>query len=401
MAPQAHAKLSPSSSARWSTCTASVEAVIQFHKEYPESVIGETINAREGTAAHAACEDYLLDKIPERPEWITDDKMWDDILYHGLAFREYVRDLLENEKDLILIEKRLHMDNIDDDMYGTGDVVIYNRRTKTVQIVDYKYGYSYVSAYENTQLMLYGVGAFNLMQDMGFEVREIVCHIYQPRVPGGVTTYTFDIAEMWGFVATMCDAVEQIGCGATVFMPSEKACQWCDAAPKCQAHGEWLADKALGQMPMLDAVKNENGEGSLVQNNKVEFYTDEQLVEMFNTFEAMKRWQERVIKHLEREVEKGNLEDHLKFVAGRGSNVCIDTDAVELTVGDEAYHPPAKPKLKSKTDLERVVGKKNFDRVLGRFFKKVPGKPKLVKASAAGEPIKTAKDTIADMPDES
>ena len=48
-----------------------------------------------------------------------------------------------------------------------------------------------------------------------------------------------------------------------------------------------------------------------------------------------------------------------------------------------------------------MVGKKNFDRVLGRFFKKVPGKPKLVKASAAGEPIKTAKDTIADMPDES
>ena len=62
-------------------------------------------------------------------------------------------------------------------------------------------------------------------------------------------------------------------------------------------------------------------------------------------------------------------------------------EAVEATGND-----PYQKKLLSITDMEKLLGKKKFEEVLGKLVVKPEGKPVLVKADDKRPPINSAKE---------
>ena len=398
-----HAKLSPSSSGRWINCPGSERVIPIFKKENPHKHDGSR-HSRVGTMAHEVMESYLLNKKPDRAaivsanqdnddEMLTDDE-WEEILGHGLEMREYVRGLMD-EDDILLVEKRVHMDQISDGIFGTADVIIYKRKEKKLILVDLKYGMMKVDPIGNTQILLYLVGADNLMTEMGYEVTSYEGHIYQPRIYDGIGFDSYDVEHIEAFIDVAQSAVDIINDNDDRRIPGEKQCQWCPVfgTKYCPESVLWMSRDALRLIDELDNIKELTMDD--VKNKTPEELTNEDMAQMYLLFPMVNKWMKLVEERLITMTEAGNV-DSLKIVEGRGSNKCIDPDEVEFIVGDAAWKPPV---MKSVTDLKRIVGAKNFDNLLGDCFRKMPGKPKLVAADDKREAIKKDADLLKEMDD--
>lgn len=416
---RAHASLSPSSSARWMTCPGSQKVIPIFEAEHPPKRRGNR-NSDVGTIAHEVSECYLLGKdidraticaanMNENDEPVSDDE-WDDVLKFSLSFKEYVMSLMD-EDDLLLVEKRVKAFQIHEDLFGTADVIIYKRKEKKLILVDLKYGRLRVEAEDNPQILLYLVGADNMMMDMKFNVESYEGHIYQPRIPDGITYAEYTPEYLEEFIAKAQLAVDEIMVGSEEKNPSEKACQWCpvhgtDYCPESAKHVSSTVLKLLDELDDLSDSTPESVVSTATALNKdkdgmqskIENMDIEDLAKIFLMFPHAKKWMEAVERYLTEQYALGNVES-LKAVEGRGSNVCVDPDEVEFILGDAALKPVKPRELKSKTDLIEVVGRKNFDKLLGDCFKRVPGKPKLVSISAKGTEVKTDSQLLDEMED--
>jgi hypothetical protein len=69
--------------------------------------------------------------------------------------------------NLMLIEQRVDVSVFTEigDQFGTADCIILDRRAGELMVIDLKTGYRPVSPVDNTQLMLYGLGALKLLVD--------------------------------------------------------------------------------------------------------------------------------------------------------------------------------------------------------------------------------------------
>ncbi len=382
----------------WMACPASIGAQIEFRAKFPDRVRGDTIHSIRGTQAHQVCEDYVLGTVPARPD---DDSLtereWDEMLKYGLAFKEYVMDLV-GEGDLLLVEKRLHMGKIAKNMYGTGDITVYNKDTRHLHIVDYKFGRGVVTAEENTQLQCYAVGANDMVKDLGqSSPKTFTVHIYQPRTPGeAADSWDFDIKQLQSFTLRAREAALATEDEDPPFVPGEKQCQWCDAAPTCYAYREFCVNEALSLTDLLDDLTEDSAHDAAdeLKTRSPDEFDVEALAQLRKIFPAAKRWMEAVDKFLLAETQAGNVKS-LKIVEGKGSNSCTDEEAVEFMIGEAAYKPKA---LKSKSELERLVGKKNFPHLLGDYFERKPGRPSLADINDKRPALKTDADLI-DMMD--
>ena len=388
-AERAHAKLSPSSAARWMTCPGSVVTIPIFEEKYPSKRDGSR-HSSVGTIAHEVAECYLLKKPVDREalvsanmhgddETLSDDE-WEAILGHMLAFREYVRGLMD-EDDLLLVEKRVTMNQVNSKIYGTADVIIYKRKTKTLITVDLKYGMSKVEVADNPQLLLYLVGADNFIITTGNKAESYEAHIYQPRVPGGIGFVKYSRKELKEFIWEAQVAFDRIEEGEETRVPSDKGCNWCPAygSEMCPESANWISNDVLSLLDEMDI-----DEMSLVD-----------LTGRFLKFAAAKKWMTAVEKHLTSLAEDGKV-DGIKLVEGRGSNECIDPEAIEFIVGDAAFKPPA---LKSVTELKKVVGSKNFDSLLSDCFRKRPGRATLVSIDDKRDAITNNADLLSELDD--
>ena len=179
-----------------------------------------------------------------------------------------------------------------DDCWGTADAIVWVPDTRTLHVIDLKYGAGVpVSVRGNLQLKLYALGA---LLTMGYPAKTIVATIVQPRLPhedGLIRSVDYASVDLLDFHADVVDAAKRV---AEAFRnmdgnlrdkawvdpylhPSEKACRWCLAAPKCPkliAKAQELckavftpalaydpADlaRALDQAPLVEAyIKNLN-----------------------------------------------------------------------------------------------------------------------------------------------
>jgi len=163
-----HAKLSPSSSKRWLTCT---QSVLLPEKEEKEK---ESEFAKRGTALHAMSEDILRgEEVKSEYFGYRPDK--EDIILTVEKYVEYVRNL---DADIFYYEKKVY---VTEDCYGTADVIAFNSEKEIIHVVDLKAGKGiYVSAEDNTQLMIYAIGAIKFLLAEGLSFKSLFIHIVQP-----------------------------------------------------------------------------------------------------------------------------------------------------------------------------------------------------------------------------
>lgn len=229
-----HARLSASSAKAWLSCG----GFIAFQDNYPSDG-EESEYAKEGTQAHEYAEIILKRAFYGIDRRIKKTKENADMLFYVDQYVDYVKNIYKDcvkrygrENVHIRIEQRLDFSHIVPGGFGTGDAVIIT--PKDIIIIDLKYGLGVsVSAYENPQLKLYGLGALKQYEDFYDSIENVQLHIAQVRLEN-YSTYEISVDDLNNWSDEVKETTEKIASGDINFYPGIDQCRWCKGNAICK-----------------------------------------------------------------------------------------------------------------------------------------------------------------------
>ena len=356
MAANAHAILSASSSHRWMNCTPSA----RLEREFADR---ETEAAAEGTAAHALCEHKLRRALKMRSRKPVSKYDCDEMDAYTDGYVEFVLEQLAQAKlecvdPLVLIEQRLDFSCWVPEGFGTGDCLIV--ADKLLHIIDFKYGQGVlVEAEGNPQLMLYALGALRLFDSL-YDISEVSMSIYQPRREN-VSTWTISVDELNAWAENILKPKAELAHkGEGDYLPGPW-CQFCKAAVKCRARAEeklQLARFEFAPPPLL---------------------SDEEIEEILTKLDDLTKWASEIQAYAQdAAINHGKVWQGFKLVATRTNRRYTDEEAVIQAAKDAGYTDIFKKSLIPITEMEKLMSKKEFNRILGALVEKPQGRPTLV-----------------------
>lgn len=366
-----HAILRPSAAHRWLTCAPSA----RFEQQLPNS---DTDYSQEGTLAHELAALVLSFREGKTPDHIF-TKFFENIrdkaldfysrqpgadqfakwheMYRGAEeWAELVGEQVNGVYDLY-IERTYDMSNFAPLCSGTGDAVV--KTPKILYVNDYKYGAGVkVSAKENPQLKLYGLGALYDLYPGDEAPDTVVFVIHQPRV-GGVSVWTVDTDEliMWGY-----EVVQPMGnlaiSGMGEFVTG-KHCQFCAARTSCAA---WY--KKFGEALDMKDARTISAEARAT----VLEYGD-----------LVKTWINKVQDEAAARISRGEKIPGYKLVQGKGRRSFVNEDEVvdALIALDYDSDDIFTTSLKSLTEIETMIGRNVFKEQFAGNVHTIPGAPKV------------------------
>ena len=351
-----HAFLSPSGSHRWLNCTPSA----MLESEFPG---GSSSAAEEGTAAHEFCEHKLKKALRRRSKRPVSDYDSDEMQEYTDSYVDYVLEQLEVAKQtckdpMVLIEQKVDFSEYVPDGYGTADCIIVS--DNTLQIIDFKYGLGVlVDAEQNTQLMCYSIGALNLFDSL-YDIKEVTMHIFQPRREN-VQNWTIPVDELKAWAENELKPKAQMALnGEGEYHPGEW-CQFCKAAVRCRARAEEklrLARQEFKMPPLL---------------------ADSEIEEVLTILPDLTKWADGILAYAtDAAVNHGKEWNGFKVVEGRSVRKYKDEELVAQAAKDHGYTDIYRQSLITRTEMQKLMGKKQFDQILGDLIVKPQGKPNLV-----------------------
>ena len=351
-----HALLSPSGSHRWLHCTPSAVLETEFDNKSSPA-------AAEGTAAHALCEHKLKRMLHRRSKRPVSDYNSDEMEEHTDAYVEFVSELLEKAKQnckdpLVQVEQRLDLSEYVPRAFGTADCLII--ADGTLHVIDMKYGLGVlVSAEENPQLKCYGIAALSIYEDL-YDIKEVALSIFQPRREN-VSTWIISAEELRNWAEKELKPKAQMAFkGEGEYCPGEW-CQFCRAAVKCRARAEEklrIAEEEFKLPPLL---------------------TDTEIESILPMLPDITKWANDISAYaLEMAVSRGKEWNGYKVVEGRSVRKYADEDAVAEAAKQNGYTDVYRKSLITLTEMQKLMGKKKFEEILGSLIIKPPGKPTLV-----------------------
>ena len=351
-----HALLSPSASHRWMNCTPSAVLETEFDNRSSPA-------AAEGTAAHALCEHKLKRMLHRRSKRPVSDYNSDEMEEHTDAYVEFVSELLEQAKQnckdpLVQVEQRLDLSEYVPGAFGTADCLII--ADGTLHVIDMKYGLGVlVLAEENPQLKCYGIAALSIYEDL-YDINEVALSIFQPRREN-VSTWTISAEDLRNWAEKELKPKAQMAFkGEGEYCPGEW-CQFCRAAVKCRARAEEklrIAEEEFKLPPLL---------------------TDTEIEAILPMLPDITKWANDISAYaLEMAVSRGKEWTGYKVVEGRSVRKYSDEDAVAEAAKQNGYTDIYRKSLITLTDMQKLMGKKKFEEILGSLIIKPPGKPTLV-----------------------
>ena len=257
----------------------------------------------------------------------------DEMSAHLQSYIDYVRELANGVP--IDVERRVDLNEWIPGGFGTSDAIIHNG--STTHVIDLKYGMTLVSAEDNPQLMLYGLGSITP------ETETVELHIAQPRVANwSRVVMRADDLRAWGETikpkAALCLTDD------APLVPAESACKWCLAAPNC---------------PALYAKTTHLVGGDFDALPDVETLTDEQVAAVVINKKLLTIFIDKIESRALTDLESGHALPGLKLVEAR-TNRAYNDQAVEVIpklLGESAYKPPT---LIAMGQAEKLIGKKRF-----------------------------------------
>ena len=355
MPPNDHALLSASSSHRWLHCNPSA----RLEREFSDR---ETIAAAEGTAAHALAEHKLKRKLKLRSERPVSPFDTDEMEVCTDDYADFVMEQVtkERRRDLntqVFIEQRLDFSCYVPEGFGTGDCLIVSRGR--LHIIDLKYGQGLlVDSEENPQMMLYALAALNQYEEQ-YQIKKVKLTIFQPR-RDNVSTWETTVAKLkkWA-TKDLVPKAQRAFKGEGEYCPGEW-CIFCKAAVKCRARADdklRLAQSEFKMPPLL---------------------TDAEIESVLAKLPDIKKWADEIQEYALAKALAGKEWTGFKLVEGRSVRKFTDERAVVKAANDAGYHDIYKQSLISITEMEKLMGKVEFSKVLGALVTKPQGKPTLV-----------------------
>ncbi|WP_195617670.1 DUF2800 domain-containing protein [Clostridium paraputrificum] len=354
-----HAVLSASGSHRWLNCLPSARLELEF--ENSESNV-----AAEGTAAHALCEHKLKKALHMRSKRPVSVYNTDEMEEHSDAYVEFVMEQLELARQsctdpLILIEQRLDFSCYVPQGFGTGDCIIIG--DKKLHIIDFKYGMGVlVDAVDNPQMKLYALGALEIYDSL-YDIEEVSMTIFQPRREN-VSTWTIPVGDLKDWAENeLKPKAKKAYDGKGDYVPGEW-CTFCRAAVKCRARAEEklkLAQMEFKLPPLL---------------------TDSEIEEVLSKLSDLTKWANEIMAYAtEAAVNRGKEWHGFKVVEGRSVRKYKDEETVAEVAKANGYKDIYRHSLITLTEMQKLMGKKKFEEILGGLIHKPLGKPTLVPLS--------------------
>lgn len=381
--PDTHAKLSASGAKKWMNCPGSVALEAQMPDKPSEF-------AAEGTTAHALGEAKIRLAVKEytRAKYhraIRDLSVDEEMEEYTDSYRDFVLEQLNETKRetpdaQLYLETRLAFSNYVPDGFGTGDCIILGN--STLKIIDLKYGKGVtVEAENNPQLRLYALGALEAFGYL-YDFTDVELTIFQPR-KDNIATERLTVKELleWGesikpLARKAFDGTEE--CFAGVHCDTG----FCKARAVCRAY----ADKKL-ELAKYDFQKP----------NRL---TLEEVSEILDQSESLSKWAALVKDWALEEALQGAEIPGYKVVEGRSNRAFTrsDTEVAHILTANGFPDDDIWPrKLKPLGALEKYLGKKDFDRILGGVVDKPIGKPALVPITDKRPALHSTEEAIRDF----
>jgi hypothetical protein len=357
-----HAKLSASGSAQWINCPGSIKATT--------GIIGtSSVFAEEGSAAHELAEiclnggalasELVGQRLVDWDEWTVTEEM----AGYVQQYIDFVIALGGTQS----YEIRSDFSAWVPDGFGTSDAVAYVADTKTLHVVDLKYGQGIrVDAENNSQGILYALGVFDSMS-LSHEIERVVITIVQPR-RDHIDEWTIDVDTLLKCGEIISQAADRALADDAPRIPGETQCRWCDAKATCPALLELTETTMMAEFDNLDAVP-------------VDSLTDAQMALALDNKKLILSWFDAISQKVKDRLMSGQPFAGYKMVAGNRSRSWAydDADVVNRLVhdfgvtSDDAYIS----KIVSPAQAEKLVGKKHAPGIASMIQTK-EGAPTLV-----------------------
>mgnify|MGYP003295976083 CR=1 FL=1 len=359
-----HALLSASSSARWLKCPPSAVAASMYENTATEYT-------QEGTLAHEVAEYMARNNFYNLDKDSQDEGVNLEMVSCAEAYRDYLQELITDDNAVILLEQRLDFSPWVPKGFGTGDCIII--QGNRLDVIDYKYGKGVaVSAVENSQMRLYGLGALNDFGDI-YDIQEIGMHIFQPRI-NNISVEVMSSIDLLAWGADVVKPIAKLAAKGKGDFCSGEHCRFCPHAGQCPTlaadctkavniSGGKAAVPTLAPWMVADILKQEP-----VITAWIKAVKDRALTQMLN----------------------GEQIPGYKVVEGRGSREWADEQAAARLLHDVGYDPEdylTRPELLSPAAMEKSIGKKKVAELVGGLIVSKPGSPTIAPASDKRKPF--------------
>lgn len=351
---RAHALLSASSAHRWLACPPSAVA----QELYPPGKPSE--HALEGTLAHEVAE-IVASAALNKPFADLPKGHTQEMIDHANSYADYILELITDPNALVLLEQRVDFSPWVPDGFGTADCIII--QGKTMDVIDYKYGKGVeVSAKDNPQEMLYGLGALN---DYGFayDIEKVRLHIFQPRI-GNISVDEHATEDLMAFGREARKTAVLAARGEGEYNAGLH-CRWCAHAGKCPKLAETCS--------------------RYVQHHDLRIRVPElppfELATILEAEPLITLWLKRVKETALNGMLNGEHIPGYKVVEGKAGNRKW-ADEIEAFKALEAAglstEDITETKLLSPSALEKSIGKKRVAELVADHIERAPGSPIIV-----------------------
>ena len=365
-----HALLSASASHRWLACPPS--AKLCADRDSPSSPY-----AQQGTDAHALCEYKVLHVLGRDA---SDPSESLDYLDREMAdctdeYCSYIMEQLEEARafcqdPLVLVEQHLDFSRWVPEGFGTGDCLIVADRM--LHVIDFKYGLGIlVEAEDNPQMKCYALGALDIYDGI-YDIETVKMTIFQPR-RGNISTSTLSKDDLLRWAEAVLKPTAELAFRGEGEFRAGSHCQFCAVKATCRKRAEYNLEMAKYDFAMPADL------------------TEEEIAAILPRIDDLAAWADDVRKYALQQALSGTEYPGFKIVEGRSVRKYTDEAAVASTVEKAGYDPYEK-KVLGITAMTSLLGKKQFDSLLGGMVTKPPGKPTLVPESDRRPALDTAKN---------
>ena len=364
----AHARFSPSAANRLIHCPPSLVLGKVFQDE-------ESPYAAEGSAGHALAEHLIKKHLKQQTRRPVSDYYSDDLLEAVDDYVSFVVGEIESARKecpdpIFSVEQRVDVSDYVPDCFGTADMVIVT--DKLVHIIDLKLGKGVpVYAEKNPQLMIYGLGILD-MAEMLFPVETVRLTIFQPRLSN---SSTWEIApedlKAWG--DEVLRPAGELALKGEGDLNAGNWCRFCKARFICRQRAK--ENLKLAQMEFKEPA----------------LLTDNEISEVLKQADELSKWAADVYAYAQDQAIVHHKQwKGFKLVMGKSNRKYTSEEEVAAAAKAAGYTDIYKHTLIGITDMERLMGKKEFARILGPLVYKPAGKITLVPETDKREAIQTS-----------
>lgn len=365
--PKSHALLSPSASSRWLVCTKSAK----LEEQFPED---ESAAATQGTIAHELAEAKVSRKLklsnkrnPKNP--LIDEEMQtctDD--YVSFVFDQYTQMAKETGDVLALVEEKLDLTELIPETFGTADMILVN--DTLLHIIDFKYGKGVnVICDGNPQLSIYALGAISELS-MIYQFQKVKLTIYQPRL-NNIATWETSVEDLLNWSRSiLIPKAKQALAGEGEYNPSLETCRFCKARYTCRARAKQVLNNIRGQ-----------------SSNPPDTLSHDEIELLLPLLPPIEKWVKDITEYAYNQALSGETWHGYKLVHGRSLRKYSDENLIAQICANNGITDIFTKSLITVPKMQKLLGKKKFDELLGPYIIKPEGKLTLVPDSDKREAV--------------